>query len=364
MMIKQFIACFFFAAMISGCVDIDEQQTAPVQSQAANVPSSSARDETSIESIQLQSYDGGFFSINKPPGWNVTTAGSCSTFSLLIRDNTSPERQIFYFGEVGPVYLNGEQKTVDRQYMDMGGYPITWYEMPVVDPLTPENFLGQFHLIAQTNIAKNFMQQMPELNNIEIISSYPAKSPLQGDTKIVRALFMQKGNLTEGLFFVTVAPLLSTSGYAGGGIGYAFTFIGISAQKDKFKNLEKTLTESIGSLSISQTYVNNCIQQQNQATQGILKAGRTLSETSDIIMSSWENRNRAEDIISEKRSDAIMGRDRVYDPATGEVYKVQNGFYDSYDINREKYTMSDLQLLPGNDWNLWTSPMQDASRIR
>lgn len=362
-MIKQFIACIFLTAIISGCVDIDQQQTAPVQLPMANVPSSSGRDETSIESIQLQSYDGGFFSINKPSGWNVTTAGSCSTFSLLIRDKASPERQIFYFGEVGPVYLNAEQKTVDRQYMDMGGYPITWYEMPVVDPLTPENFLDQFHLIAQTNIAKNFMQQMPELNNIEIISSYPAKSPLQGDTKTVRALFMQNGNLSEGLFFVTVTPLLPASGNPGSGIGYAFTFIGISAQKDKFKNMEKSLTESIGSLSISQTYVSNCIQQQNQATQGILKAGRTLSETSDIIMSSWENRNRAEDIISEKRSDAIMGRERIYNPATGEVYEAQNGFYDSYNINREKYTMSDLQLLPENDWNLWTSPMQDASRI-
>ncbi len=183
MMIKQFIACFFFVTMVSGCVDVDEQQTAQIQSPAANVPSSSVRDETSIESIHLQSYDGGFFSINKPSDWNVTTAGSCSTFSLLIRDKASPERQIFYFGEVGPVYLNAEQKTVDRQYMDMGGYPITWYEMPVVDPLTPENFLEQFHLIAQTNIAKNFMQQMPELNNIEIISSYPAKSPLQNPVR-------------------------------------------------------------------------------------------------------------------------------------------------------------------------------------
>jgi len=39
----------------------------------------------------------------------------------------------------------------------MGGYPIVWFEMPVISPLTPENFLENFHLIAGTDIARSFM---------------------------------------------------------------------------------------------------------------------------------------------------------------------------------------------------------------
>lgn len=368
---KMIIAWILFTAIIltSGCVDIEKKpsETAPTpNSQPAgdlpvNVSVNNA--ETPAGAVLLEYYDGGFFSINKPAGWEVIPAGSCSTFSFLARDKDTPGRQVFYFGEVGPVYLTGEQKVVDKQYMDMGGFSITWYEMPVVDPLTPENFLKQFHLIAQTNMAKNFMQQIPELKNVEIISSNKAQSILQGDTKTLRALFTQNERTNEGLFYVTVTPMLQPSGYPGGGIGYAFSFIGISAEKDNFKNMQDKLTESIGSFSLSQAYVNNCLQQQAQTTQGILKAGKTLSETSDIIMSSWENRNRVDDILSEKRSDVMLGRDRVYDPATEEVFEVPNGFYDNYNINRQKYDMNNLQRLPNDDWNLWTSSVIDGSKI-
>jgi hypothetical protein len=81
---------------------------------------------------------------------------ACSEFAFLIRDDEEPLRQIFYFGSVGPVYTSEEQKQIDYQYVEMGGYAIPWIEMPVVDPLTPQNFLSQFHLIAQTEVAQSF----------------------------------------------------------------------------------------------------------------------------------------------------------------------------------------------------------------
>ncbi len=371
MMKNLILALMLFPGLIltTGCIDTEKGPSDITTTQsppaAGNNPAnvSGTRIETSDGQIQLENFDGGFFSIRKPTKWEVIQAGSCSTFSFLVRDKDAPERQIFYFGEVGPLYLAEEQKTVDKQYMDMGGYPIIWYEMPVIDPLTPDNFLERFHLIARTNTAKNFMNQMPELENIEIISSNKTQSVIQVDTKIVRALFTRDGKLAEGQFYVTVAPLLPVSGSPGSGIGYAFSFIGITAKKDEFKAMQGELTESIGSFSLSQSYVNNCLAQQAQSTQRILKAGRTLSETSDIIISSWENRNRVDDIISEKRSDVILGMDRVYDPDTKEVYEVPNGFYDDYNINRQKFEMDNLQKLPDNDWNLWTSATLDGNKI-
>jgi hypothetical protein len=80
-------------------------------------------------------------------------------------------------------------------------------------------------------------------------------------------------------------------------------------------------------------------------------------------MDVWDNRNRSDDIISEKRSDAILGTERVYNPETGTVYEVPLGFYDNYSINRERYNMDNLQLLPDNDWNLWTAPIKPADDI-
>ncbi|GAI04279.1 unnamed protein product, partial [marine sediment metagenome] len=74
--------------------------------------------------LKLKKFDGGFFSIEKPRGWEVVTAGSCADFAFLMYDPGEPLRQVFYFGEVGPVYMSEQQKQIDYQYMKMGGYPI------------------------------------------------------------------------------------------------------------------------------------------------------------------------------------------------------------------------------------------------
>jgi len=55
-------------------------------------------------------------------------------------------------------------------------------------------------------------------------------------------------------------------------------------------------------------------------------------------------------MTSSRRSDAILGNKRVYDPETGDVYEVENGFYDTYIINRDQYEMSNLQPLPDDSW--------------
>ena len=314
--------------------------------------------------LNLENYDSGYFSIKKPVGWKVVTAGSCSTFAFCIRDKEHSANQIFYFNEVGPVYLAEEQKIVDKDYMDMGGYPIAWFEMPVVNPLTPENLLLNFRLVAETDIARAFMEGLPELRGIEIISTTEEMSPLSGgQTKIIRALFQRNGELGEGIFYITVAPMLPLAGLPGGGIGYGFSFTGITSIKSDFKYFQKALTQSLESLTISQSYIDNCVRQQEQQYQGILEAGKTLSETSDIIMDSWEYRNKVDDIISEKRSDAILGNERVYDPDSETIYEVPLGFYENYDPNREQYNMNNLQALPDDDWNLWTAHMESGDAI-
>jgi len=316
--------------------------------------------------LKLESFDGGFFSIDKPKGWNVITAGSCASFAFLIRDPSEPLGQIFNFGEVGPVYMSEQQKQIDYQYMSMGGYPVPWIEMPVVNPLTPGNFLAQFHLIARTQVAQSFMPQCPKLGNLLIISAVKQPSPISGgSTQLIRALFTEGGKLAEGLFLVTVAPALPFTGSPGGGIAYGFLITGITGPKREFRNIENVLVKSVGSYTISQSYVSNCLRQQASTYAGILKAGKTLSQTSDIIMQGWENRNKSDDIVAEKRSDAILGKERVYDPNTGEVYEFENGFYDKYQLDQNRYEMSDLQPLPKDNYDLWMkAPLDGYKHLR
>jgi len=341
-------------------------------SNSVSTPSTILPNQTSpqyYKKLTLENHDQDFFSIKKPENWEVTVGGSCSTFSFVIRDKNYPENMVFYFGTIGPVYLSENQKIIDQQYMDNNGFPVSWFEMPVINPLTPENFLENTHLISETKFMGNFMADLPELQDIEIITSTPESSPL-GDTELIRALFKEQGNLGEGLFYIATNPLIPETGFASSGIGYGFSFIGITSSKDDFKYYEPQLLESIESLTITQEYVDNCIQlylavrqEQNQQTQAILKTSKTLSETSDTIMEGWENRNKVDDILSEKRSDSILGRDRVYNLDTDEVYEVDTGWYDDYDLHRGNFNMNDLQKLPDNNWDLWTAPAKNADGI-
>jgi hypothetical protein len=178
----------------------------------------------------------------------------------------------------------------------------------------------------------------------------------------VRALFTEQGRVGEGLFMVTVAPMIPFSGGPGGGIAYGFMVTGVTAPKKEFRHLEKVLVKSVASFSISQKYVNQCLQEQSRTYAAIRRAGRTLRETSDIITRGWENRNRTYDIISEKRSDAILGRERLYNPDTGEVYEFENGFYDKYSLNKNRYEMNNLKPLPDSDYDLWMKAPLDGHR--
>jgi len=313
--------------------------------------------------LKLEKFDGGFFSIEKPKGWKVVTAGACANFAFLLYDTREPLRQIFYFGEIGPVYISEKQKQIDYQYMKMGGYPILWFEMPVINPLTPTNFLCQFHLIAETEIAQRFMPQCPRLENFQVISVASQPSLIgTGKTELVRALFTRKGKLGEGLFLITVAPVLPFTGQPSAGIAYGFLMIGITAPKDEFSSIENVLVKSVKSFTISKAYVNNCLREQASIYAGILKAGKTLSESSDIIMQGWENRNKVDDILSEKWSDTILGKERLYDSDTGEVYEFESGFYGKYDLNRNEYEMNNLQPLPDDNYDLWMQAPLDGYR--
>jgi hypothetical protein len=355
-----------------GCVE----EEAPSSELPTETPPGVTETEEELETPQpseeqqyeltLETFNGGVFTIDKPQGWNIYTAGTCADFAFLLRDPQNPLRQVFFFGEVGPVYMSEAQKQIDYDYMSMGGYPIQYIEMPVVDPLTPENFLQQFHLITQTSIAQSFMPQAPPLQHFEVISATKQSSFMSGGTtELVRGIFVQDGAVAEGLFLVTVAPVLPAMGGPGGDIAYGFQVMGITAPKQEFRSLENTLAASMQSFTVSPSYVQNCMQQQAQTYGAILEAGKTLSDASDIIMDGWESRSKVDDIVAEKRSDAILGNERVYDPETGAVYEVENGFYDAYNINRDQYEMSDLQPLPGDSWDLWTAaPLDGGQYIR
>jgi hypothetical protein len=306
--------------------------------------------------IRLQAHDAGFYKIDVPRGWDIITAGQCADFAFVLRDPAEPMRQVFFFGEVGPVYMLEGQRAIDQQYVQYGGYPVAWLDMPVVAPLTPANFLAHFQQIAASQAAQRFMPQAPRLSGFQPIAQTEEPCPITGGlTHLVRGLFTLRERVGEGLFLATVAPATPYTGGPGGGTAFGFLIAGVTAPQEEFAVWEPLLVRSLQSFTVQPRYVESCLQQQAATYSAIRAAGRVLDDTADLIMQGWEERNRSDDIISAKRSDAIVGRDRVYDPDTGTVYEVDPSFYDRYDINRGRFEMSNLQRLPADDYGLWTS---------
>ena len=53
-------------------------------------------------------------------------------------------------------------------------------------------------------------------------------------------------------------------------------------------------------------------------------------------------RSQSQDIARQKRSDATLGYERVYDTETGDIYKAYNGFTDDYTGSRYKSVSDDM----------------------
>ena len=314
----------------------------------------------------FQAFDNGAFSMQVPSGWNMAVAGDCTSLAFVLQDPREPLRKIFYFGLVGPVYQSQMQRQIDYQCMQMGAMPIQWFDMPVVEPLTPENLLSKFSQVASSQLAQQFMPGLPRLDGFQIISSTPQPCPLNAPgakSSLLRGLFVENGRVAQGLFSMTTAPFMPSMGGPGGGTAYGHMLSGITAPKGELEALQPMLMKSLSSFSLHPSYVQGCLSRSQAAFQSVMQAGKILSETSDLISRSWEERNRSYDIMAEKRSDAMLGKERLYDPGTGEVYEFQNGFYDQYRLNPQEYRNSNLQPLPAGDAGLWSAPTLDGARV-
>ncbi|HAJ96059.1 MAG TPA: hypothetical protein DCP02_07490 [Actinobacteria bacterium] len=318
--------------------------------------------EASIGSIaktelaQLIPWEDNAISINIPIGWNIYIRGECSTKSLLSRDPYSELKQLFYFSEAGPVYTSQQMKENDKDYMDMGGYDILWFESPVVNPLTAENYLMNFGILARTSFFQQAFPEVPIIDEVKIINkqSIADKPSYISDAKLIRAEFRQNNKLGEGYFYIVTADIF--------GLGYGMMFTGITAPKGLLDLIVPSLLQSLKSFTVSSEYVDACIRAQNNAATGALEAGRILDKSSDTIMEVWENKLESEQRISEKQSAAILGYSRLYNPQTDEVYEITPEFYEYYQNHSNEFELDYLQEMPDDKWSY--APLNGAHYIK
>jgi hypothetical protein len=207
--------------------------------------------------------------------------------------------------------------------------------------------------------ATAFMPEIPPLDGLEVISTVPQQAMMPGgETTLVRGVLTDGAAVDpqagQGQFMATAVPDLF-GGKAGG-----FVVFGATAPVKEFKGSVGHLVAALNSFTMTSVYFDWCVDQLQQTYGALAKAGRTLSEASDIIMEGWQSRTAAQDIMAYRYDDTLRDVEKVWDPATGNVYEFGVGFYDQYSQDPSGYNITTLEPMPDGRVDLWEGTILDG----
>ena len=295
------------------------------------------------------------FTFEKPADWTLSQSGECDTLTLFLHNPAEPLQQLFFFPRFGPVYMTQEQKSSDMQYETISGQSLHRLDMPVIQPLNPENFSRFIPQVLQMNTIRDFMAERPGLKIVEPIVVTPQKKALEyvdTQTAIIRILFVQNNRLGEGLIAITTVPSPEYRNAPGGGIGMGYLLYGLTAPKGELTARLPALLAAGRSFKLGTEYEKKCRKARAEDMPMLLPDGASLSPVLNAMATLWEKRQPVEDMAAEKKADGLRSVERLYLPATGEVYEFPMGFSPEYLSNPGQYTLPGLQPLP-DDPVLW-----------
>lgn len=293
-------------------------------------------------SLELVPYSCADFSMDIPQGWVVEEAPAYTGMFHEVRvyDPEKPINQIMFILKAEPLFPDETVRSLYSMQNQIFGL------CPVLMNVSTEGFFQVFSQYASALDANEAYDSVhtPHIENFAVQESFASSSNMSSEAvspALLRATFTQDGVEGEGMFSADIVPFgleLGTGYYM------AYNVAAITTEKNSFQDWEQALLKSLSSLNYTQEFVNIATSQSNQAVNNAQKLSQAANEISDMMMSSWENRNTSQDIISQKQSDATMGYERIQDTETGDIYKIDNGFMDHYDgqryrsITDEQYT--------------------------
>lgn len=307
---------------------------------------------TAARSIETEVYETADFSITIPKGWVVTTGGENIYHSIRVYDPEEPMNQMFSLLKAD-VLLHSQEGKKAWQYMaSIGSTGASLFaQAAVLGTPSTEGFYQIFpdYTAFVMQVEPSYAgYTFPTFNDFTVTEHFPFTSGLSihalGE-ELLRGTFTDGEKSGEGLFAATVVDFGSITlpdGTMGvyqprkvdGGYYMAYNIMAVTAVKDTFIEWESILTECMKTLQYSESFVSAANQASNEKVALSQQVSQSFNETMDGMMSSWENRNKSQDILSQKQSDATLGYERFYDTETGEIYRAAIGFGDSYDGKR------------------------------
>ncbi len=324
--------------------DIFDRDTAKVTTKSENKTKPSFRlfkpkvniTRSKAKSVEYQNFDNGLFSMKIPKGWTVGVANSDYIhYTFMAYDPQNPDYKIFFNMKTEGYLKTQDMKNFYKRYYPNAPFAI----LPVINPQTTEAFYKVYTQVFSLN--QNILPfKAPVIKNFKTVQTL-GKNMTGGS--IVRAVYdNEQGKKVEGVFTATIKEVAIPPVV----VLNVYNTVYFTAPEGELVDWLPVLNSCVGSIKFSDKFVNGYYQQQGQVVRNAQAIQSICNQTSDIITSGWNERQKSYDIMSQKRSDATTGYERVRDTDTGEIYKATVGFMDKDWHGKYEPITDDMYNLP------------------
>ena len=275
----------------------------------------------------------GYTTVKVPDTWQVDfILNDLIGYGLMAYDTTCPDR-IFFFKLLASPFLKSKaahdfwSKNAYGNYM---GGTNDFVNNPYLSNPTTEGFF--------TECAPACLN-MPNFSKISVLEE---NNVLFGDL-LEGTCTSPNGNPITGVFGGSV---WNTVDYPMNGIDCGWYSVSnvlvMAAPEEDYTNWIPVMTEIFNSITFSEEFMQDRNREWAQIIGTSQYLGKIADQMGDMIMDTWNRTSETYDILSQMRSDATLGRERVVDTDTGDIYYAPNGFSEQYTGNR-------YEPLPEND---------------
>lgn len=300
---------------------------APTQPSAAPVqPVSFAVREGDWETIQWENYSNVYFTLRIPKGWKVDWQGNAQQLEWSVR---RPD------GTVGIYNLDHNYAAKDASMQQILGMRFSLRYGTVQEYFETVYADSTEYFTVHNAIVPDNKAQLQAARPGTAIRDYQS----------LYATFKQNDLVGEGIY---TAVIMDSPDVYIRGLNYGYWEINCSfnewALQGELVNWLPVLSQIAQSFAYTDYYVQEWKNWLNPSGSSASPDG-TIS---DSVLDSFEERDRADTILQEKRSDMLGEYERVYDNETGKIYRAYLGFLDDLDPGQSRYVpITDDQYADG-----------------
>lgn len=246
------------------------------------------------QNISLVPFDGGFFSVMLPQGWQIYPMGLYSSFGFRAWDPLNPDYEIFYYGTLTPLNKNYESKNFWQKYINNMGYPFAskYADAPVIDLSSASSIFYAFNTLQASSDKQGFGLSYPALENFTPLQYIPLQTIFAqistNEEMVFASLIGSNGGDCRGKFSASIGTLgpLYIEGIDMGAAS-ALNVTGVIAPRETFLNVEAALTQAVSSLRFTEQYINDGVEYSRAVGEAAMANNEALWSVFDEYTRKW-----------------------------------------------------------------------------